>query len=66
MANKTINVLKTFTLTHTDEGGKVVKSPFLPGLQDVDEKLADHWYTRAHCGELPESLKPKKEDKSKP
>lgn len=60
MATKTVNITKSFTLTHKDEAGALVRTPFLPGIQDVDEALADHWYTQAHCGELPKALKSEK------
>jgi len=60
MATKTVNITKSFTLTHKDETGALVRTPFLPGIQEVDEDLADHWYTRAHCGELPKALKSEK------
>lgn len=58
MATKTINVIKPFTLTtiHEKELKKVF---FAPGIQDVDAEHADHWYTQAHCAELPKQLKAK-------
>lgn len=53
MAQKTINVTKPFTLTTRDEKGGVVKVPFLPGIQKVEEAVADHWYVKAHSADLP-------------
>ena len=63
MATKTVNITKSFTLTHKDESGALLRTPFLPGIQEVDEALANHWYTQAHCAELPEAIKPKGDKK---
>lgn len=56
METKTINVVKPFTLTIVRD--KVVeKIPVMVGVQEVDEDIADHWYTQAHCSELPKPAK---------
>ena len=52
MATKTIHVTKPFNLTHK-QGHEVKKTPFLPGVQEIDEELAEHWYVKAHSTDLP-------------
>ncbi len=56
MDQKTINVTKPFTLVLKREG-KVQRIPVMPGVQNVDADIADHWYTQAHCAELPKAVK---------
>ncbi|GLQ96470.1 STY1053 family phage-associated protein [Dyella mobilis] len=58
MANKTVtvNIVKAFTLTIV-QNGELKKLQFVPGVQDVDEDVANHWYTKAHCGDLPAAVK---------
>lgn len=56
MGQKTINVIKPFTLSIVQEG-ELKHIPHSLGVQDVNEDIADHWYTQAHCGELPAAVK---------
>lgn len=56
MDQKTINVTNRFTLSIVRDG-ELKSIPHLPGVQDVDADIADHWYTQAHCGELPAAVK---------
>jgi hypothetical protein len=62
MATKTINVIKPFTLSIVQDG-ELKSVPHLPGVQDVEEDVAEHWYTQAHCGELPAALRANKDKK---
>lgn len=53
MATKTINVTKAFILTTRGETGEIVRIPFLPGIQNVDEAIANNWYVKAHSADIP-------------
>ncbi|WP_283149007.1 STY1053 family phage-associated protein [Silvimonas soli] len=50
-----INVAKAFTLSVVEEG-QLVKKPFAVGIQDVEDFVADHWYTKAHTEPLPDAV----------
>lgn len=65
MATKTINVIKPFTLSIVQDG-ELKQIPHSLGVQDVDQDIADHWYTQAHCGELPAAVKAAGASKDKP
>lgn len=49
---KLINVVKPFTLTLDNGDKKEVPA----GVQEVDDNIADHWYTKAHTEPVPEAL----------
>lgn len=42
-----INVLKGFTFTFPN--GE--KETFAPGLREIDDQFAEHFFVKAHCGE---------------
>ncbi|MBU9340703.1 STY1053 family phage-associated protein [Burkholderia multivorans] len=47
-----INVLTAFTIRLVHEGEEVVRR-VEAGVQEVEDYIADHWYTKAHTGPLP-------------
>ncbi|MBJ9897403.1 STY1053 family phage-associated protein [Burkholderia cenocepacia] len=64
-----INVLKAFTvrLVHERES---IERRVVAGVQEVEDYIADHWYTKAHTGPLPDGVaaaptKPSGEDPPK-
>lgn len=56
---KTINIAKEFRLS---ENNSIVD--LQPGVQEVEDWVAEHWYTKAHCAPLPEPVKPVGPDES--
>jgi hypothetical protein len=48
---KRINVVKPFRLTFDDHTTR----DFKPGVVEVDEKIADHWYVKAHSEPVTET-----------
>jgi hypothetical protein len=54
---KTINILQAFNLHLTAEEaadlGLAVVTKFAPGLQTVADEVAEHWFVKAHTGEVP-------------
>ena len=49
-----VNVVKAFTLTFIREG-RMVKQRVEVGIQELESDIASHWYTKAHCADMPES-----------
>ncbi|MCA8249255.1 STY1053 family phage-associated protein [Burkholderia multivorans] len=47
-----INVLKAFTVRLVHEGESIERR-IVAGVQEVEDYIADHWYTKAHTGPLP-------------
>ncbi|MDN7951771.1 hypothetical protein QZM74_18790 [Burkholderia multivorans] len=47
-----INVLTAFTIRLVHEGEEVVRR-VEAGVQEIEDYIADHWYTKAHTGPLP-------------
>lgn len=50
---KTINVINGFLLS---EANSIAE--FQPGVQEVEDWVADHWYTKVHCAPLSDSESP--------
>lgn len=50
-----INVLKAFTVRLVHEGESIERR-IVAGVQEVEDYIADHWYTKAHTGPLPEGV----------
>lgn len=44
-----VNVVESFTLTLADD----VKREFPVGKQLIEDELLDHWYVKAHLGDMP-------------
>lgn len=52
---KQVQILLSRPLTvnlGTDEHGRAITEKLNPGLQHVDQKVADNWFVKAHCQEL--------------
>ncbi|WP_042874364.1 STY1053 family phage-associated protein [Acinetobacter haemolyticus] len=52
---KQVQILLTRPLTvnlGSDEHGRAITEKLNPGLQHVDQKVADNWFVKAHCQEL--------------
>ena len=52
---KQVQILLTRPLTvnlGTDEHGRAITEKLNPGLQLVDQEVADNWFVKAHCQEL--------------
>lgn len=49
-----VNVVKAFTLTFIREG-RMVKQRVEVGIQQLERDVAEHWYTKAHCADMPEA-----------
>ncbi|WP_287497796.1 hypothetical protein [Pandoraea sp. CB10b_02] len=47
-----INVVKAFTVRLVHEGESIERR-IVAGVQEVEDYIADHWYTKAHTGPLP-------------
>lgn len=47
-----VNVVKAFTLTLIREG-RMVKERIEAGVQQLEQDVADHWYTKAHSEPVP-------------
>ncbi|AOI65550.1 hypothetical protein WS51_18280 [Burkholderia territorii] len=50
-----INVLKAFTVRLVHEGESIERR-IVAGVQEVEDYIADHWYTQAHTGPLPDGV----------
>ncbi|HDR9132640.1 TPA: hypothetical protein QDA91_003778 [Burkholderia vietnamiensis] len=50
-----INVLKAFTVRLVHEG-ELIERRIVAGVQEVEDYIADHWYTQAHTGPLPSGI----------
>ncbi|WP_244138755.1 hypothetical protein [Burkholderia sp. BCC1640] len=50
-----INVLKAFTVRLVHEGESIERR-VVAGVQEVEDYIADHWYTKAHTGPLPDGV----------
>jgi hypothetical protein len=50
-----INVLKAFTVRLVHEGESIERR-IVAGVQEVEDYIADHWYTKAHTGPLPDGV----------
>ncbi|NIF39538.1 hypothetical protein F3J14_01180 [Burkholderia sp. Tr-862] len=50
-----INVLKAFTVRLVHEG-ESLEHRIVAGVQEVEDYIADHWYTKAHTGPLPDGV----------
>jgi len=55
-----INMTKAITLLQAD--GNKLEIP--AGVQEVEDDVADHWYVKAHTGEMPEAITKATADKS--
>lgn len=55
-----INVTKAITLLLAD--GNKLEIP--SGVQKVEDDVAEHWYVKAHTGEMPEAITKATADKS--
>lgn len=51
-----VNILKAFTLSLVREGQAVVVA-VEAGVQRLEEDIANHWYTKAHAGDVPKGVK---------
>jgi paraquat-inducible protein B len=52
---KQVQILLSRPLTvnlGTDEHGRAITEKLNPGLQFVDQEVADNWFVKAHCQEL--------------
>lgn len=52
---KQVQILLTRPLTvnlGTNEHGQAITVKLSPGLQSVDQEVADNWFVKAHCQEL--------------
>jgi hypothetical protein len=50
-----INVLKAFTVRLVHEGESIERR-VVAGVQEIEDYIADHWYTQAHTGPLPDGV----------